>query len=469
MAARAESLAPGAQIDGFVIEEQLHAGRMGTAWRVSAAVGGERAFPLVMKLPRMQPGSGGDGLLGLETEMSVLSQLSGPHVPRFVAAGDLARTPYLVTEFVSGTRLDALLERGPLAAEAAARHGAAIADALHSIHAQGAVHLDLKPENVILREAGEAVLLDFGMAHHARVPDLLAEEKRFAAGSAPYVSPEQVRGIRDDARSDLFALGVVLYEMATATLPFGSPQTLAGLRDRLWLDPAPLRSRAPSVPAWYQEIALRCLEVPAENRYQSAAHLAFDLRHPDQVPLTARAHKTTRAGVLQQAWRWWHARPVQLQPRVVARGPSHAPLIMVAVDTMNPDDPRHDAIRQATARFIASSADFRLLCVSVVHGEPIAAPAHQRGIHHEHLVRLNHWVQPLGVAAGRLSLHVIESLHPTAALLDFARGNNVDLIVIGAPGANQQTLAWWRSVASGVSANAPCSVHVVRLAAAGEA
>lgn len=468
MEREAAMLRPGAQIDGFVIGELLHAGRLGTAWQVSAAAPGEGGSALVMKVPRTQPGSGGEGLLGFETEVSVLRELTGPHVPRFVAAGELAATPYVVSELVAGTRLDRLLGEGQVAPEAAARLGAAIADALHSLHAQGAIHLDLKPENVILRESGEAVLIDFGMAHHARVPDLLAEEKRFAAGSAPYVSPEQVVGIRDDPRSDLFALGVVLYEMASGELPFGSPGTLAGLRDRLWLDPSPLRARVPATPAWFQEIVLRCLEVAPERRYQSAAHVAFDLRHPGQVPLTARAHKTQRTGMLQQAWRWWRARPVRLARRTTVAA-SHAPVIMVAVDTMHPDDPRHDAIRRAAARFMAASSDFRLVCVAVVHGEPIAVPAHQRGIHHEHLVRLQHWVHPLNVAAGRLSLHVIESLHPSAALLDFARGNNIDLLVIGAPGAQEQPLAWWRSVASSVSANAPCSVHVVRLAAADDA
>jgi nucleotide-binding universal stress UspA family protein len=462
-------LRPGARIDGFVIGELLHSGRLGTAWQVSAAAPGDGGSALVMKVPRTDPGSGGEGLLGFETEVSVLRELTGPHVPRFIAAGELAATPYVVTELIAGTRLDRALTDRRVAPEAAARHGAAIADALHSLHAQGAIHLDLKPDNVILRDSGEAVLIDFGMAHHARVPDLLAEEKRFAAGSAPYISPEQVVGIRNDPRSDLFALGVVLYEMASGELPFGSPGTLAGLRDRLWLDPSPLRARVPATPPWFQEIVLRCLEVAPERRYQSAAHVAFDLRHPEQVPLTARAQKTRRSGLLQQAWRWWHARPVRLAPRTAAAAASHAPVIMVAVDTMHPDDPRHDAIRRATARFMATSSDFRLVCVSVVHGEPIAAPAHQRGIHHEHLVRLQHWVHPLNVAAGRLSLHVIESLHASAALLDFARGNNIDLIVIGAPGPEEQPLAWWRSVASGVSANARCSVHVVRLPAAADA
>lgn len=470
MQALAEALVPGTEIDGFVIGELLHRGRMGRVYRVRTVADGASSSPLVMKQPRIERGSGGEGLLAFETELTVLRELSGRYVPRFVAAGDLATTPYLVVEWIDGTSLEMLLKRGPVALDAAARHGAALADALYSIHGQGACHLDLKPENVILRESGEAVLIDFGMAHHVRVPDLLAEEKRFASGSAPYVSPEQVRGVRSDPRSDLFALGVVLYEMATGELPFGAPQTLAGLRDRLWREPVPPRALVPDIPGWYQEIVLRCLEPSAERRYQSAAHVAFDLRHPDQVPLTDRAGKAKKAGVLRQARRWWQARPTALgEPPPRRARPLDAPLVMVAVDTMHPDDPRHSAIRQTTAQMLSSSTDFRLVCVSVVHGEPLA-PAHgERGIHVEHLVRLRHWVEPLNIAAGKLSLHVIESLHPSAALLDFARGNNVDLIIIGAPGPKQHTLGWWRSVASGVSAHAPCSVYVVRLPeAAGE-
>lgn len=469
MAALAEALVPGSEIDGFVIGSLVHSGRMGRVYRVTSRPSrAESPGPLLMKLPRTERGSGGEGLLAFETELSILPQLSGPHVPRFVAAGELTKIPYLVVEWIEGRGLDELLEAGPLAIELAARYGAAVADALHSLHGQGAVHLDLKPDNVLLRDSGQAVLIDFGMAHHVRVPDLLAEEKRFTGGSAPYISPEQVRGVRSDLRSDLFALGVLLYEMATGELPFGSPQTLAGLRDRLWLDPVPPRARSPAIPEWYQEIVLRCLEPAAEKRYQSAAHVALDLRHPEQVPLTERAQKLRRASLLQQARRWWAARPTPLEQHAPPTRRIDAPLIMVAVDTMHPDDARHGAIRQVTAQLLSASADYRLVCVSVVHGEPVARAQERPGIHLEHLVRLRHWIEPLPVAASRLSLHVIESLHPAGALLDFARSNNVDLIVIGAPGAQQQALAWWRSVASGVSANAPCSVYVVRLPEPGE-
>jgi len=314
---------------------------------------------------------------------------------------------------------------------------------------------------VIIQSSGAAVLIDFGMANHARCPDLLAEEKRFAAGSAPYISPEQVSGYRTDPRSDLFALGVVLYEMATKELPFGTPGTTAGLRDRLWLDPAPPRQLRPGLAPSLQEIILRCLEKSAPDRYQSAAHVALDLRNPGQVPLTGRASKLEREGMLGQVRRWWSMRPTV--GAAVSGERSQAPVILAAVDTMHPDDARHPAIRQTVARILSLSADFRLICISVVPGEPIASAGRETGIHFEHLVRLRHWVEPLRLDEGRrLSLHVIDALNPSSALLDFARHNNVDLIVLGAPSPDQQALAWWRSVASAVTANAHCSVHVVR-------
>ncbi len=162
---------------------------------------------------------------------------------RFVAAGDIRRTPYVVMEQVEGKSLESHLERCPMPADEVAQIGAAIADAIHSLHKQGATHCDLKPDNLILRPSGEVVLIDFGLAWHARFPDLIEEERRFTAGSAPYLSPEQLLGVRGDPRSDVFSLGVILYELATGELPFGMPNTKGGLRQRLWMDPDP-----PAVP-----------------------------------------------------------------------------------------------------------------------------------------------------------------------------------------------------------------------------
>jgi eukaryotic-like serine/threonine-protein kinase len=256
--------------------------------------------------------------------------------------------------------------------------------------------------------------------------------------------------------------------MATGELPFGSPQTMQGMCDRLWRDPVPPRSLAAEVAPWLQEIILRCLEISAVDRYQSAAYVAFDLRNSEQVTLTSRASKLQSAGFFGQAKRWWKARDhLPSPPRLPTLPVSEAPIIMVAVDTSNPDDPRHSALQRTTSRILSLSAEFRLICVSVIRAanlvEGTGGAATASGLHLEHLVRLRHWVEPLGLPATRLSLHVIESANAADTLLEFARSNNVNLIVIGAPGTNEHALAWWRSVASKVTANAHCSVHVVRV------
>jgi len=448
------NLEPGSTLDGYAIGDCIHEGAMG---RLYSVAGGGADFPLLMKVPFMGAADSGELLLAFETEAMVLPRLEGPHVPRFVAAGDLRTVPYIVLERIAGSSLDHR-ERGAMPAAEVARVGAAIADALHDIHAQGVVHHDLKPDNVVLRGDGRAVLLDFALAYHRDLPDMLAEEQRFAAGSAPYLSPEQLRATRGDPRSDLFALGVLLYELATDQLPFGAPQTSAGWRDRLWRVPVPPAAIVKGFPPWLQEVILRCLEPETERRYQSAAHVAFDLRNPEGVPLTARANRRRAAGFTAQASRWLQSRKLGLPERPVRTG--GATVVLVAVDTMHPDDPRQPEIRRVTRRILALRGEFRLICVSVIPAGPEFASEGDMQL--EHRIRLRHWTEPLGIPSAGLTLHVLESPDPAGALLEFARGNHVDLIVIGAPAPDERAMAWWRSVASSVTANAQCSVHVVR-------
>lgn len=462
------SLAPGREIDGFRVIERLHAG--GTAYLFSVEVinGPDPGFPLVMKVPKVGHDQPTESILGFETEAMILPTLHGPHMPRFVAAGDLARVPYLTMEWVQGTGLEAIAETAPLAEARVVALGAAVADAVHALHQQNAIHHDLKPDNIIILDNGTAVLLDFGFAHHSHFPDFLAEEKRFASGSAPYVSPEQLTGSREDPRSDIFALGVVLYELATGKLPFGVPDTLNAMKNRLWATPTPPRARVPTIPPWLQEIILRCLEPDPAARYQSAAHIALDLRNPEQVLLTTRANRTERVGFMAQLRLWWHSRD---QRRSLKRKPqvlvSQSPIIMVAVDTSHPDDERHPALQWTVRQLATLNLDFRLICVSAIRaasvGESGGVEDTSSGLQLLHKVRLRNWVEPLRLPAHRVSLHVLESDDPAATLLEFAKSNNVDLIVLGAPAPNETALAWWRSAASSVTANAHCSVHVVRV------
>ncbi len=460
---------PGEEIDGYTVEGCLHAGGNGYVYRVRAPADPQSGFPLVMKVPGIGPGEPTLGVVSFEIEQNILALLTGPHVPRVVASGDLSERPYLVMEEIAGESLATIVERAPLPAEEVARIGAALADAVYSVHRQQVIHFDLKPENFILRPGGEAVLLDFGFARHANYPDLLAEEATFAAGSAAYVSPEQLNSDRSDARSDIFALGAILYELATGEPPFGEPQTYAGMRDRLWRLPAPPRSLRPDVPPWLQEIILNCLERHPARRYASAAHVAFDLRHPQQVALTKRAALTKSAGFGRQLRNWWtsitHSR---LAMRAAAPPPAgSAPVIMVAVDTEHLEDERHPALQRAVRGILAHNPDYRLMVVSAIGAAPLGEGERLEdtasGKHLQHRNRLGRWVQPLGLKPSHVSLHVIESGDTAATLLEMARLHHVDLIVLGAPGASQRALAWWRSAASTVAANASCSVHLVRV------
>lgn len=290
------SLGPGSEIDGFRLGELLHVGSMASVYRLTGRAG---PLPLIMKIPRLGAGERAVNVIGFEVCRMVLGALAqSPHHPTLVAYGDIESVPYLVMEHVEGARLDDWLARAPLPALEIARLGAALGLALHDLHRQDVVHLDLKPTNVLYRASGEAVLIDFGLAHHGHYPDLLAEELRIPVGNWVCMAPEQVHGVRGDPRSDIYALGGMLYQLATGRLPFGRPRSVAELRRRFFRDPVPPRAIVDATPPWLQEIILRCLEVDARLRYASAEEVAFDLANPSSVALTERAARKRRAG-------WW--------------------------------------------------------------------------------------------------------------------------------------------------------------------
>jgi eukaryotic-like serine/threonine-protein kinase len=455
---------PGEVVDGFLVGERIHAGGMGVICRVT---GPEHGFPMLMKVPRLGPGEPATSVISFEVEQMVLAALSGPHVPRFVAAGDLERRPYLVMEEIAGASLKELVPRAPLPAEEVARLGIAIATALHAMHQQDAIHLDLKPANVLFRATGEAVLIDFGLAHHAHYPDLLAEEYRRPIGSAPYISPEQVVGERSDPRSDLFALGVILYELATGRLPFGSPTSEAGLRRRLWRDPPPPRALEPALPEWLQEVVLRCLEPDASRRPASAAQVAFDLAHPDQIAITERGRRTRPAGPLARAKRFILAAGYEPAPLLAPSTQlSAASIVLAAIATQHDNEAQFSALRDAVRRVLDRAEGRRLACATVIR--PISelggsradeTAARQRL---KHLAILRHWAEPLGLPAGQVSFHVIESGDAAGALLDYARTNGVDHIVIGAPPPDVPLRGVLGTVSTKVAIEAPCTVTLVR-------
>lgn len=461
-------LEPGAQLDGFTIDECIHSGGMAHIYRVHYTEGAsDPGFPMAMKIPRMTAGDGAENIVSFEVEHQILQVLTGPHVPRFVAAGDLENVPYLVMEYVQGQTLQHWLDAPQRPdVDELARLGAAMALAAHSLHQQNTVHLDLKPANVLIRPDGSAVLLDFGLSCNALYPDLLAEQLRKAVGSPTWIAPEQVVGVRGDPRSDIFAIGVMLYELATGALPFGTPQTAGGLRQRLWMDPTPPRKLQPQLPEWLQEIILRCLEPEAARRYPSAAHLAFDLRHPDQVTVTERGRNTQGTGFGTHFKRWLKAAGMHYQPSPLpAQQIEEVPIVMVALPHKDVSDATLYSLRQAVARTLGNRPGARLACVTVISsGETSASSdaSSETSVHRRYLASLRQWAQPLDLAGHQTSYHVLESGDVAQALVSYAVGNQVSVIVMGAATHGLKTQRFVATVPIKVAMDAPCTVILVK-------
>jgi nucleotide-binding universal stress UspA family protein len=279
-----------------------------------------------------------------------------------------------------------------------------------------------------------------------------------------------VQGDRSDPRSDLFALGVILYFLATGERPFDEPESAREWRRRLWRDPLPPRAWNKAVPSWLQEIILRCLEVDPNARPPTAAEVAFALRNPECVLLTGRAERRERDSLLKVAARWLNARKAVLpqERRSVASLLARAPIILAAVDLGAEHEALSGAVLATVQRLITTEPAARLACVNVLRTsllsiDPIA-DAQGRNVHLQRLVELRHWARAIPLPAERLTFHVLEGTDPARALIDFAKLNRADHVVIGAR-ASSALRRYLGSVSSQVVAEAPCTVTVVRAAA----
>jgi len=197
---------------------------------------------------------------------------------------------YMVMEWVEGRLLRTIVSEQPkLPPERAIRITERILGALDYIHSHGVVHRDLKPENVMVDEQDNIKLIDFGIAGNAGSRRLTFAKFTPTMGTPDYISPEQVKGQRGDARSDLYALGVMFYEMLTGKVPFSGANPFLIMNDRLLNNPVPPREVDPTITPQLQEIIYRALERNPKNRYASARDFANDLQHPEQVAVADRA------------------------------------------------------------------------------------------------------------------------------------------------------------------------------------
>lgn len=461
----------GLEIDGFLIGTKLHEGGFATIWEVTHP---QHAQPMLMKCPKILDGYDGPTIVGFEIELMIMPRLTGPHVPRVFGTGDFDRMPYIVMERLPGKSLLEVFKTKPRPLSEVLELAARMTEAVHALHRQGVVHLDLKPENFLMRETGEAVCIDFGLSRHDLLPDLLAEEFHIPMGTFPYIAPEQVLGTRDDLRADIFALGALIYELATGQFPFGKPETIRAVRKRLWRDPVPPRGLDPNLPEWLQEIILRATEVHPQKRYQSAGQMLFDLTHPAQVTLTSRAHRVKPDGIWA-VWRRWRARRKLERfgpaPRL-SEQISRAPVLMVAVDTSPEMEALSAALLGSVKRMMRLEPDARVACVNVIRtarlGVEQTTTEDGENLHVARLVALKSWAESLDLGEERLTFTVLEAADPARALIDHAATLQAEHLLMGAR-AHSATRRFLGSVSAQVVAEAHCSVTVIRLSGGVEA
>ena len=221
-------------------------------------------------------------------EEDIGAKLDHPGVMKVFADEERSRV-YMVMEWVEGRLLRKILdEEHKLPPERAVQLSVRILNALEYIHSRGVAHRDLKPENVMVDDGDNIKLIDFGIAANAKSRRLTFAKLSQTMGTPDYISPEQVNGKRGDARCDIYALGVMLYEMVTGRVPFTGENAFLIMNDRLLNNPLPPREIDASITAQLQEIIYRALERNPKNRYASARDFASDLQHQEKVGVAER-------------------------------------------------------------------------------------------------------------------------------------------------------------------------------------
>jgi hypothetical protein len=277
----------GSSISHYRITGRLGAGGMGEVWR---AHDGRLGRDVALKILPKEFAESADRLRRFQQEAKTLAALNHPNLLVIYDTGLHQSQPYLVSELLEGKTLRELLADGPLAQRQAVDCALQLAIASAAAHAKGIIHRDLKPENVFVTRDGRIKILDFGLAKQhlssqgaapqAAEEDVTAIEQTrpgIVLGTASYMSPEQVRGQPADQRSDLFALGAILFEMLSGERAFRKPSAAETMTAVLNEEPADLSERLPNLAPSLDRILRRCLQKDADNRFQSASDLAFAL------------------------------------------------------------------------------------------------------------------------------------------------------------------------------------------------
>ncbi len=275
----------GDELDHYRIDKLVARSGMASIFRGTDVRTGHQ---VAIKIPHPEVESDPASFDRFQREQDIGQKLDHPGVMKVLTDPDRSQV-YMAMEWVEGRLLRQILrEEGKLPPERAIKITLGICSALDYIHNHGVVHRDLKPENIMVDAQDGIKLIDFGIAGQEGARRLTFAKLSQLMGTPDYISPEQVKGKRGDARSDIYALGVMLYEMLTGQVPFRGTNAFAIMNDRLLNNPVPPREVDPDISPTLQEIIYRALERDPKNRYSSAREFAWDLMNQDQVGVSDR-------------------------------------------------------------------------------------------------------------------------------------------------------------------------------------
>lgn len=281
----------GDEIDCYRIESMVARGGMATIFR---AVDMRDGRTVAIKVPHPEAECDPVFFDRFQREILIGRKLNHPGAVKTLNNGDGSRL-YMVMEWVDGRLLrQAMADEGRFSIDRSLRTALAICEALDHIHSKGVVHRDLKPENILLDSNDGIKIIDFGIAYTAATRRLTFGKLSELMGSPDYISPEQVKGKRGDARTDVYQLGVIVYEMLTGQTPFTGINELVLLNSRLVNDPIPPREANPELSAGLEAVLLCALERDPMRRYPTARHLAGALSAPEWAAKRAAAAAAPR-------------------------------------------------------------------------------------------------------------------------------------------------------------------------------